>query len=113
MVPARPAPAPLLKPRRHVWGLLAMALLAGAIVALVWTSKAHPGADLLGYPYPGVATEGDQSRHRLLLSVFAMLAVGGLFGVVAWLADLQSAQMSRSSRRRFKREVGAPDHGVG
>jgi ferric-dicitrate binding protein FerR (iron transport regulator) len=109
-----PAPAPLLKPRRHAWGLLAMALMAGAVVALIWTSKAHPGVDLLGYPYPGGAPDADQSKHRLLLSVLAMLAVGGLFGVVAWLADLQSAQMSRSGRRRFKREAARrTDHGAG
>lgn len=91
--------------RRHAWGLVALAALVGAGVALVWTTQAHSGADLLGYPYSG----GDTLERRLLLALLAALAIAGLFGVMAWLADLQSAQMS--PRRRPRRSAARPPGG--
>jgi hypothetical protein len=109
----RPATAPLLKRRRHVWGLLAAGLLIGAIIALVWAGRANPGADLLGYPYPAGGPDADDTKQKLLMAILAMLAVCGLFGVVAWLADLHSARMFRGGRRQSKRELGGrTDHGA-
>lgn len=101
---------PLASVRRHAWGLVALAVLIGAGVALVWTTQAHSGADLLAYPY---GEGGGLHERRLLLSLLAALAIAGLFGVVAWLADLQSAQMSRRRRRQPRRPALPKSGGVG
>jgi high-affinity Fe2+/Pb2+ permease len=98
--------------RRHAWGLAALAVLIGAGVALAWTTQAYSGLDLLSYPY---GDKGDTLERRLLLALLAALVIAGLFGVVAWLADLQSAQMSRRGQHRARRLPAAkpPGGGVG